>query len=76
MLKLRDADTGESSMDIVEVPEGLSLQLGYTHSASACCDDFGYISIILDRQGEDELFRFLLRRQQDIANRFSGSLGW
>ena len=63
MLKLRDADTGESSMDVVEVPEGLSLQLGYVVGAVACCEDFDYISIILDKQGEDELFNFLAKRR-------------
>ena len=76
MLKLRDADTGESELNVKKVEAGLCLELGYTKGVEITVDhlEAEYITLILDRQGEDELFRFLLRRQQDIANRFLESL--
>lgn len=59
VLKLHDANTGESSMDIVEVPEGLSLQITFAFRRA----DRELPTLILDRQGEDELFNFLARRR-------------
>ncbi len=65
ILKLRDSDTGESLMDVVEVEAGLSLQLGYAEGVEITKDhlEAEYITLILDRQGEAELFDFLLKRR-------------
>jgi hypothetical protein len=52
VLHLHDSDTGESSMDVVSVPEGFSLQLFGQHE-----DD--YRSIILSPESAHELADFI-----------------
>jgi hypothetical protein len=71
LLKLRDADTGESELRFNENERKLILTVVDLRD----WDQGIKAQLVLDRQGEDELFRFLLRRQRDIANRLSGSLG-
>lgn len=44
----RDSDTGETSLDVVQVPEGHSLQLGLEPQARALVDSPPMLSIILD----------------------------
>lgn len=56
VLKLIDSDTGESSMDVVRVPEGFSIQLGMRNGVPMPED---YISVILNPEQVDELAVFL-----------------
>jgi hypothetical protein len=52
LLRLTDCDTGESTLDVVRIPEGYSLQL---HWGSG-----GFSSIILDPEAAARLARTLL----------------
>lgn len=59
MLKIRDSDTGESSVDVVRVPEGFSLQMGYTDQ-SLNPEGFDYISVIVSKDDAFKLVDFLM----------------
>lgn len=55
-MRIEDSDTGESSMDVVPVPEGLSVQIGLKGQLE-------YLSVIVSPTDEERLFTFLHRRQ-------------
>lgn len=59
--KFQDTDTGESCMDVVEVPEGVSLQMYYHPSVQRDGEGWPteYISIVLDRTRIEELVEIL-----------------
>lgn len=46
MIRFRDCDTGETTLDVVRVPEGFSLQLAYVADPRDVDPDF--LSIVLD----------------------------
>jgi hypothetical protein len=58
LARLTDADTGESTLDIVDSYTGLlSLQMALIYNPSE------YISILLSREDEDRFFEILLERR-------------
>lgn len=56
VLKLRDADTGVGTIEISEDHRGLTVWVTQN-------DEVDGVNVVLDRQGEDELFNFLARRR-------------
>lgn len=53
-MRFRDEDDGASTIDVVAVPEGISIQL-----ADIYHDDGDFISVILKPDSIDELITFL-----------------
>jgi len=58
-LLIEDCDTGESTLEIYEVPEGICVTLGASdeNNQGDC-----YTSCIISRQDEAKLLKFLLER--------------
>lgn len=59
-MRFVDQDTGESVMDVVAVPEGVSIQIGDSENE--------YVSVVLKPERIDDLFRLLWKiRHQSHA---------
>jgi hypothetical protein len=61
-VRFRDSDTGETTLDVVSVPEGLSLQIALVDGATVVVGEDGvdYASVILSKAQADELRSFIV----------------
>jgi hypothetical protein len=60
-LRIKDSDTGESTLDVVAVPEGFSFQMHYLHAEGP--DQNDYLSVIVSPADAAELRDFLLENR-------------
>jgi hypothetical protein len=58
VIKFKDSDTGESTMDVVRVPEGFSFQVSYIAGEGPDMNDM--VSVILSPEQANDLRDFIL----------------